>query len=130
MEDVAGRARAWLPAVLYCAVIFLLSALPAQRMPEGGFWRFDKLIHAVVYAGLGLLFLRALGLRHARLGRLGAAIVAVLGATLYGASDEWHQSFVAGRQASILDLLADAAGAAVAVGVASLVRLRRSASRA
>lgn len=112
--------------VLYCAAIFILSGIPAERMPDGRFWRFDKLIHAVVYGGLGLLLFRALRMRHPGLGRVGAAAAATLGASLYGASDEWHQSFVPGRHASVLDLIADAAGALIAVSAASKARVRRA----
>lgn len=120
-----GSIRAWLPVVLYCTIIFILSAVPAHQMPDGQIWRLDKLIHAVVYAGLGLLLWRALCLGPPRLGRRGAAVVAILGAALFGISDEWHQSFVPGRQASALDALADLIGAAVAVAVAALARPRR-----
>ena len=37
-------------------------------------------------------------------------------ATLYGVSDEYHQSFVPGRSASIVDVLVDGVGAASAAG--------------
>jgi VanZ family protein len=33
----------------------------------------------------------------------------------YGASDEWHQSFVPGRDADLLDLLADTTGGLLAI---------------
>ncbi len=36
---------------------------------------------------------------------------------LYGLSDEFHQSFVPGRSARLLDALIDAAGAATVLGV-------------
>lgn len=39
--------------------------------------------------------------------------MAVLTALLYGVSDEFHQSFVAEREFSIFDMLADAAGGTV-----------------
>ena len=34
--------------------------------------------------------------------------------SFYGATDEWHQSFVPGRDADVRDLVADAVGAALA----------------
>lgn len=34
-------------------------------------------------------------------------------ATIYGATDEWHQSFIPGRSASVYDVMLDSAGALV-----------------
>ena len=42
-------------------------------------------------------------------------IVSLSFCSLYGASDEWHQSFVPGRDADILDWLADTLGASIAL---------------
>ena len=39
-----------------------------------------------------------------------ALLVAIICASLYGISDEWHQSFVPGRDASSLDVLYDVIG--------------------
>jgi VanZ family protein len=35
----------------------------------------------------------------------------------YGASDEWHQSFVPGRSTDVRDWIADTIGAALAIGL-------------
>ena len=43
---------------------------------------------------------------------------------LWGISDEIHQYFVPGRDSSVRDLLADAVGFAVAVGVFAIVTSR------
>ena len=40
----------------------------------------------------------------------------------YAALDEWHQSFVPGRNPDIADWLADAAGVAVGYTIVTLVR--------
>ncbi|AEG32822.1 hypothetical protein AV541_08725 [Thermus parvatiensis] len=82
-------------------LLFWLSSQPAAGAGLPHPW--DKGAHFLAYALLGL-FLR-LGL-----GRFGPAF---LGAFLYGLLDEWHQSFVPGREAFGLDLVADFLGAYV-----------------
>ena len=72
------------------------------------------LLHAVGYAGLGLLALRAFhgGFERPRpLPTLYAGLTVIL----WGISDEFHQSFVPGRDASGWDVLADAVGFGLAV---------------
>jgi VanZ family protein len=70
----------------------------------------DKVVHFSVYGLLGTLVCRQTGA-----GR--GAVVAVLVASAFGASDEWHQSFVPGRTMELADWLADTAGAALGVAV-------------
>ena len=45
------------------------------------------------------------------------ALLAILITVAYGASDEYHQRFVAGRSSELADLYADAAGASVAAAL-------------
>ncbi len=102
--------RYWLPVIVLCAVIFVQSHFPTpETLPR---WPFgDKFLHAGVYGLLGALFCRAfnsLSLLHRR--ALWLFACSVLAATLYGLSDEYHQSFVSARTAESADLLADMAG--------------------
>lgn len=71
----------------------------------------DKFAHFAVYGLLATLVCRVGG--HSW--RAGA--VAVLIASAYGASDEWHQSFVPGRFSDVGDWLADTIGAVLAVAL-------------
>jgi VanZ family protein len=97
------------------ALIFVLSSMSAPPASPGRLA--DKLAHVALYAGLGTLLIRALteGGAHPVTARV--AVIAVVISTLYGASDELHQSFVPTRQADAMDLIADAIGASVAAGV-------------
>ena len=86
---------------------------------------FDKVIHAGVYALLGALIWRALWLRR-RLSIRKATIMAVVLATLFGLSDEFHQTYTPRRSADWRDLVADATGALVAaLACAAFVARRR-----
>ena len=76
----------------------------------------DKLIHAMSYAGLGAVSLVAVADRRWHQVTVRRCIDAVLIAVAYGAFDEFHQSFVSGRESDFLDLMADGTGAAIAVG--------------
>jgi VanZ family protein len=70
----------------------------------------DKFAHFAVYGLLATLV--------CRLGRgWRAALVALVVTSAFGASDEWHQSFVPGRMADFGDWVADTLGALLAVGL-------------
>lgn len=71
----------------------------------------DKLLHTTEYAGLGLLFARAFLGERFRV--LPAIVLAVLLTSAYGASDEFHQSFVPQRDSDVHDWIADTIGASI-----------------
>jgi VanZ family protein len=110
------------------ALIFYLSAQEAVG-PELPAWT-RVVAHFCEYALLAALWVWALA---PLLGRR-ALLVAAAIAFIYALGDEYHQSFVEGRDADPLDVLADAAGIAVAVIVLAQYRAggrnRRTARRA
>jgi len=75
----------------------------------------DKVVHTLEYAILAILCYRAF--LHATGPRLAdfAGVLAIVGAILFGVSDELHQYFVPLREADPWDLVANAAGAFVGV---------------
>lgn len=100
---------AWGPAVLWAAVIFFSSS--SSDVPGASLFDWvpaaDKVAHLVVYGILGALLARG----RRRQEHIPHTVLILAGA-LYGASDEWHQSFVPGRQVSTLDWVADLCGVA------------------
>ena len=120
------QALRWGPAVLWAAMIFGLSSMSSLPPPPGGLT--DKHAHFVTYGVLAALVVWGLTDRAPARTTWAAAAAAVALAALYGASDEWHQSFVPGREVSALDLAADTAGAAiaaVALRAWAIIRARR-----
>ena len=70
-----------------------------------------KLGHWSEYFILASLLTRALGKEFPRQTRIARWVWCVGIATLYAASDEWHQSFVPSRTASLADVAIDSFGA-------------------
>ena len=105
----------WGPFLGAHGIVFWLSSL--SHVP-GTDRVWDKLLHAGGYAGLGVLALRAFhgGFERPRRTPTLSAATAVI---LWGILDEIHQSFVPGRDASVGDVLADAVGFVIAVGLAA-----------
>jgi len=104
-----------IPLALYMGVIFYVSSRPAPSaasLEVGPGLVLGDLGHIGAYAILALLSAWAFpGWRRTGL-RLFALFVF---AAAYGLSDEFHQSFVPGREASWYDVALDASGAAVAL---------------
>jgi VanZ family protein len=111
---VTKRIALWAPVVIYMAAVFYASSL--SELPSIANRFSDKLEHAIAYAGLSVLLVRALagGLRRPAAAR--TALLAIVIAAIYGASDEFHQHFVPYRSMDAYDLLADTTGATLAAG--------------
>jgi VanZ family protein len=118
--------RAGWPALAWAAVIFILSHQSRPLPITPPITHFDKVLHAGAYCLLAVFAARAL--RTAGLAGRRALWITVVVASLYGASDELHQSFVPGRDPDPLDWAADTAGAVL--GAALVVGLPRRRSRA
>jgi len=97
----------WILTVSYMGVIFYLSSLGGSDLPTL-LGNFDKVIHMFLY--LILAFLLSLSLNKSGIKRY-VFLLAFLISVFYGASDEFHQSFVPDRDVSLYDLLADTIGA-------------------
>jgi VanZ family protein len=112
---VLGR---YAPPLALMALIFFLSAQP--DLSSGlGVWDHigRKVVHAVEYGVLFVLWWRALGYRNP----VAAAAITVG----YAATDELHQTFVHGRHGTPVDVLIDSTGMAIAARLA-LSRRRRA----
>jgi VanZ family protein len=77
-----------------------------------------KAAHATEYAVLALLFFGAIDLKGRK-----RYLCAWAGAALYACTDEFHQSFVEGRDCSPLDLVADLLGCLTGGSVYALICL-------
>lgn len=108
--------RYWGPVCAYAGVIFYLSSLshPEEHLPIVS--RFsDKVLHAVEYAVFGALCFWALQGTLNVSWRRWAIPLAIVLASSYGVTDEFHQSFVPFRYSHVLDWVADTIGAILGV---------------
>lgn len=118
--------RAGWPALAWAGLIAWLSH-QSRPVPFGPpFPHADKVVHAAAFGLLAGLVAR--GFLAAGQGARRALWGALLAASLYGALDEWHQSFVPGRDSDPWDWAADTSGALL--GAALVVGLPRWKSRA
>jgi VanZ family protein len=114
--------KRWGPVVLMMVLIFLASSIPGDRMPNAGQWDFSvkKGGHMTGYA------LLAVSLMHAQKKQANRAVyLALLACFLYALSDEYHQSFVFGRNATLVDVGIDMLGATLGLLVRAFLRRRR-----
>ncbi|MFQ6617420.1 MAG: VanZ family protein [Fidelibacterota bacterium] len=102
--------RYQIPAILYASLIFLLSSVPQNRIPESPVLSYDKLLHFLEFGILG--YLLAIAFFHSGEKRISNNFFFLSAVTgiLYAISDEFHQFFVPGRDSSIYDVLADSFG--------------------
>ena len=91
-------------------MLFYISTQSDLPQPSGALLQklYEKGGHALAYAILAWLYLRALR-HHIHMGVILRLVSAGL-AALYALSDEYHQTFVLGRNGSLSDVLTDSTG--------------------
>ena len=104
---------AWVLLALWLAIIFALSSIPhfPIDLTKTEYGVISNIVHLFLYAILCWFFTRAFYYSHVPIKK--ALFYAFILTILYGASDEWHQSFVPGREMRLDDWLIDAVGALV-----------------
>ena len=113
----------WAPPIALMAVIFALSAMPADNEDHGFLYILSrKVAHFSEYALLLALWWRALA---TKVSERRALVLALAITVLYAATDELHQTFVNGRAGRPLDVGSDTAGALAAAALIARAKLRR-----
>lgn len=98
--------------LFYCLFIYWLSAQSTLPAPMWFEYQ-DKLYHAGAYSVMGLLAWRSF--KHLVDAPIILAFFSIAFCSLYGLSDEWHQSFVVGRESDSADWAADTSGSIVSI---------------
>ena len=124
MTSIAGRA--WLAVGGGVAIQLLVTSLPGRDVPISAGHPWDWFIHAGMYGGLAFRVVRAATLSERewvrrRLAWLGVALSA------YGALDEVHQMFIAGRDGSPSDWAFDTIGGAAGLLIGSWLMASKAA---
>lgn len=112
--------RRWLPALLWAVIIIFVSSIPRIETPVTRLEGCDKIAHFVEYFILGW------ALRFwSRDGRPGL----LAGGIAFAAFDEIHQHYIPGREMSLWDFVADAAGVTAGFLIMGAVYKRRARRR-
>ena len=110
----SGVKHHWIPAIIYSAFIFSLSN---ESFADTQVSVDVNIFHPIEYAVLAVLFC---WMWHTMLlsGRVWPLIARVLfGGMIFALLDEFHQSFIAGRDASVMDLVLDFIGLCIGCAV-------------
>jgi len=107
IQNIMKRISYWLLPVFWAFAIFLMSSQQGVSLPS--FPYSDKIAHLCVYIVFGYLVMRALVKGHS-VGTYNGVILSLVIGTIYGFSDEVHQTFVPTRSAEFLDLFSDMVG--------------------
>jgi VanZ family protein len=95
-------------SIVWAIGIFIFSSIPGSGLPSNmGVWTIAG--HFSEYFVLASLLTLVFNIKNRPAWKV--AVIAVVIASLYGASDEFHQLFVEGRYCDIYDWITDTTGA-------------------
>lgn len=108
--------KLWGPVFIWCSLIFILSNQPNLTLNIPNEFIIRKFTHAVEYTVLTLLFFRALfnSIKKPSISAINfkkyCFVLSFIIVLLFSISDEFHQTFVQGRNGSPYDIMIDSIG--------------------
>lgn len=101
----------WLPVIVWTGVIFVLSSIPDLESGLKQDFILRKIAHILEYAILTFLLLRAFSAHGGLQQKSGQLLIfSIIFALFYALTDEYHQTFVIGRQGTLKDVGIDSIG--------------------
>jgi VanZ family protein len=109
--------QAWSLVMVYAALIYLVSAIshPFPYIDSVEKYHYDWILHMIEYLVFGWLIVRALVFSDWNQPQVILFFIALTIASLYGVSDEYHQSLVPFRDPAVGDWVADTIGASIGI---------------
>ena len=112
------KIKLWLPVFIWAGVIFSFASMSINQSESFSWIDFviKKSAHVTEYAILYWLLFRAMSQNNKDASRKVFIKVFVL-TVLYALSDEWHQTFVPGREGTLRDVGFDTIGALISLNL-------------
>ena len=100
----------WIITLIYVCLITILSHQPADNISDvsPGIKNVDKLFHFIEFSILGLLVFGSLSLNSKEFDLIFSLSIKI--GIFFSCLDEYHQSFIDGRDSSLADLIFDVFG--------------------
>jgi len=126
MNLISKKYYSSITVIGFAFFIFFLSAIPDLK--SGLDTTLDIILRKIAHATeFGVLaYLIFLALANFKLSTKKSLLFALILAFLYAASDEFHQSFVPGREMALIDFLVDATGAILSFYLIFLQQKRKN----
>ena len=98
----------WVIVIIWAGFIFFLSSIPDLKSGLKQDFILRKIAHMLEFAVLTFLFLRALSQEKLNTKKL--VIYSIIFSVFYALIDEYHQTFISGRQGALRDVGIDSIG--------------------
>jgi VanZ family protein len=105
----------WVSLFAFAAIIYFLSSISGNTLPELNKFGIDKVAHFIEYGVLTLLIIRAVKGSFPRLGVLGSSVLVAVIVLVFAMLDERHQIMTPNRTCSFVDFIADFIGSSAAI---------------
>ena len=110
------------PAVVWMLFIYFLSSIPGPKLPPVSFPYVHLIAHLVEYSAVGFLLVCSFSNSIGTTKWIFAAGMAFVIVSLFAASDEYHQTFVAGRNGEMNTVFLDMLFSVFGMGFYGLFR--------
>ena len=116
------------PAILWGMFILVATLTPGKSLPSSSLFRFDKLIHVVIFGVFAWLVLRAyfLSVKNSNRSKTNVYLIVAAATILFGIAIEGMQQYIPDRGADRYDIIANTVGIIAAQVIFYFIHRRKS----